>query len=137
MAHFNTLNIKLKLAAKIVSDYYEGNFTDIHEHYCLCKLRKLERKYQRNPANHETDLYAFTIPLTDIPPKHYDLMVAIGWIDSLTLKVKEKQKGFYEVITPIEQGLIKLTHYITIEAYVDLLLIDIEINNLIHSPAYN
>ncbi len=110
--------IKNSCVDKVASGYNDPIFT---------KLHKIEKKYLKSRSY---DLSDFAIGLSELPPRHFKLMRTIGWLDPETEKPQKSLGGFYSETSGTEQGSTRIQHYITVDQYVYLLLIELDMINL-------
>jgi hypothetical protein len=82
----------------------------------------MEMKYRKTKSY---DLSDFAICLSEIPEMHFKLMLAIGWLDIETEEPEKYLNGFYSEAHSSKRGITQVKHYITIDAYIDLLFIEL------------
>lgn len=64
-------------------------------------------------------------------------MVIIGWLDMETEKPKPHLNGFYRETFYSRQGVTQIEHYMTVDAYIKLLLIELAIAELYGLDTHN
>lgn len=102
----------------------------------LKRLAKLEKKFRKSGltsgdiADH---LKEFCIPFEYIPEHLYILMHRIGWLDTDTYAPKPYLTGFYASSYhdyKYDERATKTWHYCTIERYIDLMFIHLDLANI-------
>jgi hypothetical protein len=128
MSHLYSTKQKITLAHEVIENF-NGNKKVAANNYdiMLTKLHKIEKKYQKFKTY---DLSDFAISLSELPPKHFRLMRAIGWLNPETETPQKYIDGFYSEAFCGKSGFTQIQHYITVNAYVDLLFIELEMINI-------
>jgi len=57
-------------------------------------------------------------------------MLAIGWLNGETEKPSKCLDGFYSEAYGSNRGITQIKHYITVDAYIDLLFIELQMIDL-------
>jgi len=95
---------------------------------CIClDLHKIEKKYLKSKSY---DLSDFAICLSELPPKHIQLMHTIGWLDYVTEEPQKYLDGFYSDAYGSKPGVTQINHYITIDTYIHLLFIELQLTDM-------
>ncbi len=134
MANFYLTKRKLDLAKNIIADFC-GDKTALGK--CgsdLENIQELELKYNKSKRNF-CDLSDFCLRLSDIPHIHYQLMISINWLKSITESPTKKQTGFYKSAFSYEKGATRIEHFITVDKYIKLLFIELNIKQLYKEAA--
>jgi hypothetical protein len=106
------------------------NYANPYHNPKFKEIKKLERKFKKRHKNDRVDvgeyLEEFSIELARIPQRLHSLMICIGWLDSDTYAPAKHIDGFYsDTYHSFNKDLATATwHYITVDRYIDLLLID-------------
>ncbi|MCC2644225.1 MAG: hypothetical protein K0R94_3 [Burkholderiales bacterium] len=125
----NLYSTKQKIAiANSVIEHACGNKTSLgYNDPIFTKLHKIEKKHLKAKSY---DLSDFAICLSELPEKHFKLMLAIGWISYETDEPRKYLDGFYSEAYGTNRGITQIKHYITIDAYIDLLFIELHMIDL-------
>jgi hypothetical protein len=126
MANYFSTNQKIDLANNIVSEFC-NNLSGYHAPM-LDEIREMEQRYISNSQS--LDLSDFCIRIAEIPVKHFKLMLAIWWLDFDTEEPISSLDGFYKSVYHGKQGFTKTEHFITVETYIDLLFIELELTKM-------
>lgn len=122
MSNLYSTKQKIAIANNIINHIYGNNSTLDYNDPILTKLHKIEKKYRKTKSY---DLSDFAICLSEIPEKHFNLMLAIGWLDIETEEPEKYLNGFYREAHCSNRGMTQVKYYITIDAYIDLLFIEL------------
>ncbi|MCC2624707.1 MAG: hypothetical protein K0R14_580 [Burkholderiales bacterium] len=126
MSNFYTTKYKLDLANSIIANFC-GDKTQVgYNNSDLEAIHKIERKYNKSKGRY-CDLSDFCIRLSEIPQVHYKLMISINWLNPTEAP---KKSGFYKSASTDKQGITRLEHFITIDKYIQLLFIELNIREL-------
>lgn len=129
-----TTKSKLNLAKCVIADFC-GDITALgHNNPDFKAIQKMEQKYNKSKGRH-CDLSDFCIRLSDIPQVHYKLMVTINWLDHITEAPAKGQIGFYKSAYSDKQGITRVEHFITVDRYIHLLFIELNIKDIYKSVA--
>jgi len=129
-----TTERKLNLARNVVADFC-GNLTALGQNNPDFKeIQKIERKYSKSKGRY-CDLSDFCIRLSDVPQTHYKLMVTINWLDQITAAPVKNQVGFYKSIYSDKQGMVRVEYFITVDKYIQLLFIELNIKEIYKNVA--
>jgi hypothetical protein len=115
---------KIDLAKSIITEFSGGKTSLGYSSPMFTKIRKMEQKYNKN--NGYCDLNDFCIRLSEIPVKHFRLMLVIGWLDHDTEEPFPYLNGFYKSAYHGKQGFTQVEHFMTVESYIKLLFIELE-----------
>ncbi|MCC2625153.1 MAG: hypothetical protein K0R14_1026 [Burkholderiales bacterium] len=119
---------KIALAHEVIENFNGNKKISVSHHEAIfTKLRKIEKKYQKFKLY---DLSDFAIGLSELPEKHFLLMRSIGWLNPETEAPQKYIDGFYSDAFCGKCGFTQIQHYITVDAYVSLLLIELEMISL-------
>src|SRR6185437_6446923 len=129
-----TTERKLNLARNVVADFC-GNLTALGQNNPDFKeIQKIERKYSKSKGRY-CDLSDFCIRLSDVPQTHYKLMVTINWLDQISAAPVKNQVGFYKSIYSDKQGMVRVEYFITVDKYIQLLFIELNIKEIYKNVA--
>jgi|GEM_PF-1416977 len=129
MSNFYTPEYKLKLAKNIITNFC-SDITGLGcNNQSLKEIQKIERRYNKSKGRY-CDLSDFCIRLSDIPQIHYKLMTTVNWLDCITGTPVKKQTGFYKSAYCDKQGLTQVEHFITVDRYIQLLFIELNIRDM-------
>jgi hypothetical protein len=128
MSNLYSTRQKIALANEVIENF-NGNkkLTTSIPDAMFAKLHKIEKKYQKFKVY---DLSDFAIGLSELPLKHFKLMQTIGWLDHETEAPQKYLDGFYSEAFCGKCGFTQTQHYITVDAYINLLFIELEIMSL-------
>lgn len=129
MANYFSTRQKIALANNVVSEFFNNNNISGCHTLMLDEIRKMEQIYISSNCRH-WDISDFCIRVAEIPVKHFKLMVAIRWLDIDTEEPISYLKGFYKSVYHGKQGFTKVEHFITVETYIDLLFIELELTKM-------
>ena len=121
-----TTQQKIDLANSMIDEFCDG--TSAVNEFMLKHLRKLEKKYNKSPDSYLQQY--FTIPLSDVPEKHIKLMAALDFFEFETGMPLSHHEGFYKTISATKPGITEIKHFITVDAYVHLMLTEVAILNM-------
>jgi hypothetical protein len=125
----NQTKFKLELAKNIIADFC-GDKTASGQHtQDLKEIQELEQRYNKSKGRY-CDLSDFCLRLSDIPQVHYKLMISINWLNHVSEAPAKNQAGFYKSAYSYEQGATRVEHFITIDKYIQLLFIELNIKEL-------
>ena len=127
MSNFYTTESKLSLAKSFIAEFCGDKPVLKHQHPNLKAIQKMERKYNKSKGCC-CDLSDFCIRISEIPKIHYKLMISINWLDQDT--AAPTKVGFYKSAYSYEQGATKVEHFITVDKYIQLLFIELNIRDL-------
>lgn len=125
MADYYTTNQKINLANNIIAEFCGGKTAVGYNAPIFAEIEQMEQKYISN--NRCCDLSDFCIRLSEIPAKHFKLMLIIGWLDHDTEEPLPYLSGFYKSAYHGKQGFTEIEHFITVDLYINLLFIELEI----------
>jgi len=124
-----TTEYKLNLAKNVIANFC-GDITALGRSNPDCKeIQKMERKYTKSKGRY-CDLSDFCIRLSDISQTHYKLMTTINWLDHITATPAKYQVGFYKSIYSDKQGIARVEYFITLDKYIQLLFIELNIKDI-------
>jgi len=127
MSNLYSTKQKISIANSVI-DHACGNKTALgYNDPIFTKLHKIEKKYLKAKSY---DLSDFAICLSELPEKHFKLMLAIGWLNGETEEPPKYLDGFYSEAYGSNRGITQIKHYITIDAYIDLLFIELHMIDL-------
>lgn len=129
MADYFTTKQKIELANSVIAELCGEQTLLGYQHPIFIKIRKMEEKYIASDGRY-CDLSDFSISLSELPQKHFRLMLVIGWLDHEEEQPKPYIAGFYKSKYPGRRGFTKIEHFMTIDAYIRLLLIEMEIDEM-------
>ncbi|MCC2624297.1 MAG: hypothetical protein K0R14_170 [Burkholderiales bacterium] len=130
----NPAKFKLKLAQNIIADYCNNKTMPEQYNPALKEMQELEKKYNKSKGRN-CDLSDFCIRLSDIPQIHYELMISINWLNDVTEKPVKSQNGFYKSAYSYEQGVTRIEYFITVNKYIKLLFVELNILGLYNKSA--
>jgi hypothetical protein len=123
MSNLYSTKQKISIANNIIKHVCgDKTIPDYNGH--LTALHKVERKYRKNKTY---DLSDFAICFPELPQKHLKLMQTIGWLHPETEAPQKYLDGFYSEVYGNAPGCTQIKHYITVDAYVNLLFIELGI----------
>ncbi|HLX53344.1 MAG TPA: hypothetical protein VKR58_05360, partial [Aquella sp.] len=122
MSNLYSTKQKIAIAINVIKHSYGNNSTLDYNGPILTQLHKLEKKYRKTKSY---DLCDFTICLSELPERHFKLMLAISWLNGETEEPRKYLDGFYSEAYSNTPGITQIKHYITIDAYIDLLFIEL------------
>jgi len=124
----NLYSTKQKIAiANGVIKHACGDKTKPSYNEQVTSLHKIEKKYLKSKSY---DLSDFAICLSELPPLHLGLMRTIGWLDPETEGPQKYLDGFYSETYGSKPGVTQIDHYITIDAYIHLLFIELQLTDM-------
>jgi hypothetical protein len=123
MSNLYSTKQKISIANSIVK-HACGDKTTPDYSWQINGLHKIEKKYLKNKSY---DLSDFAICLPDLSPDHLKLMQTIGWLHPETEAPQPYLDGFYSEAFGNTPGCTQINHYITVDAYVNLLFIELGI----------
>jgi hypothetical protein len=127
MSHLYSAQQKIAIAHSVI-EHACGNKTSLgYNDPIFANLHKIEKKYRKAKSY---DLSDFAICLSELPEKHFKLMLGIGWLDIETEEPKQYLNGFYSEAYCGNRGITQIKHYITVNAYIDLLFIELHMIDL-------
>ncbi|MCC2626083.1 MAG: hypothetical protein K0R14_1956 [Burkholderiales bacterium] len=126
MANYFSTSQKIALANNIVSEFC-NNVS--HHAPMLDEIREMEQRYISSNGR-SWDLSDFCIRISEIPVKYFKLMLTMRWLDFDTEEPISSLIGFYKSVYHGKQGFTKIEHFITVEAYIDLLFIELELTKM-------
>lgn len=126
MSNLYSTKQKIAIANSVIEHACGNKTTPGYDDPIFPKLHKIEKKYLKTKSY---DLSDFAICLSELPEKHFKLMLAIGWLNGET---EEPQyiHGFYSEAYGSNPGITQIKHYITVNAYIDLLFIELQMIDL-------
>jgi calcineurin-like phosphoesterase family protein len=128
MSNLYSTKKKIALAHEVIENFNGNKKITISNHEAMfAKLHKIEKKYQKFRSY---DLSDFAISLSELPEKHFRLMRSIGWLNHETEAPQKYIDGLYSDSFCSKCGFTQIQHYITVDAYVNLLLIELEMISL-------
>lgn len=129
MSNFYTTTHKLNLAKSVIANFC-GDKTELGlNNPDLKAIQKMERKYNKSKGSY-CDLSDFCIRLSDIPHLHYRLMLAINWLEQVTEVPVKARSGFYKSVYSDKQGIANIEYFITVDRYIHLLFIELDIKEI-------
>ena len=123
MANYFSTSQKIDLANNVVSEFC--NNVSYHAPM-LDEIREMEQKYISSNGR-SWDISDFCIRVAEIPTKYFKLMLTMRWLDFDTEEPIPSLNGFYTSVYHGKPGFTKIEHFVTVETYIDLLFIGLEL----------
>ncbi len=126
MANYFSTSQKIALANNVVSEFC--NNISYHAPM-LDEIREMEQRYISSNSR-SCDISDFCIRIAEIPAKYFKLMLTMRWLDLDTEEPIPSLTGFYKSVYHGKQGFAKIEHFKTVETYIDLLFIELELSKM-------